>query len=106
MQNATQRGGVDKSRAQMMPLLDLVLHQQNPRAPDRDLAIDQSKLHFKWVLGSGAFGEVWFGTWTAHDGRVHNVAIKVLIATTYGSRAGRDRVRSAFGLHVFSTSFG
>jgi hypothetical protein len=75
-----------------MSLLDLVRHQKHPRDPDRDLAIDQSKLTFKWVLGSGAFGEVWFGTWEALDGTVHKVAIKVLMSTAYGGITGRDRV--------------
>jgi hypothetical protein len=91
LQNATRRSGVDQQRAQVMPLLDLV-RLQHPKAPDCDLAIDQSKLTRKWVLGAGAFGEVWFGTWEAHDGTIHKVAIKVLMSTAYGGIAGRDRV--------------
>jgi hypothetical protein len=84
--------GIQESRAQKMPVLQLARHQ-NPRAPDTDLSIDQSKLRFKWVLGSGAFGEVWFGTWQANDGQVHKVAIKVLMTTAYGGIVGKNRVR-------------
>jgi hypothetical protein len=63
--------------------------------PDRDMCIDPSKLTYISLLGRGAFGEVHYGTWEAPDGQVHDVAIKVLLATRYGSLQECEKVRAA-----------
>jgi serine/threonine protein kinase len=85
---------LQEARAQQMDALQLVRLQHHLRAPDMDLAIDQSKLTLKWILGAGAHGEVWFGTWEGHDGALHKVAIKVLLTgvASHGSSAVRRPV--------------
>lgn len=68
-----------------------------PRGPglvDQDAAIDPSKLVYDSLLGRGAFGEVHYGRWEAPDGTIHEVAIKVLLATRYGSLKEHEQVRN------------
>lgn len=63
-----------------------------PGLVDEDAAIDPSKLVYDSLLGRGAFGEVHYGRWEAPDGIVHEVAIKVLLATRYGSLREHEQV--------------
>lgn len=63
-----------------------------PGLVDEDAAIDPSKLVYDSLLGRGAFGEVHYGRWEAPDGTIHEVAIKVLLATRYGSLREHDQV--------------
>lgn len=65
-----------------------------PGPPDKDMCIEPSKLTYISLLGRGAFGEVHYGTWEAPDGQVHDVAIKVLLATRYGNLEECEKVRS------------
>lgn len=63
-----------------------------PGLVDEDAAIDPSKLVYDSLLGRGAFGEVHYGRWEAPDGTIHEVAIKVLLATRYGSLREHEQV--------------
>lgn len=74
---------------------EVALPPRMPPQPDRDMSIDPKKLNCISLLGRGAFGEVHYGTWEAPDGQVHDVAIKVLLATRYGSLQECDKVSSA-----------
>lgn len=73
---------------------EVALPPSMPPQPDRDMCIDPKKLNYISLLGRGAFGEVHYGAWEAPDGQVHDVAIKVLLATRYGSLQECDKVRS------------
>eukprot|EP00892_Ulva_mutabilis_P007267 jgi/Ulvmu1/4912/UM201_0004.1 len=67
-----------------------------PGLVDEDAAIDPSKLVYDSLLGRGAFGEVHYGRWEAPDGIIHEVAIKVLLATRYGSLREHEQDRAKF----------
>lgn len=74
---------------------DVSLAPRMPSPSDRDMCIEPTKLTYISLLGRGAFGEVHYGTWEAPDGQVHDVAIKVLLATRYGSLQECDKVSPA-----------
>lgn len=73
-----------------------------PGLVDEDAAIDPSKLVYDSLLGRGAFGEVHYGRWEAPDGTMHEVAIKVLLATRYGSLREHEQVCLQYVLSVIS----
>lgn len=74
------------------PALQTPAPRVGPGLVDEDAAIDPSKLVYESLLGRGAFGEVHYGSWAAPDGIIHEVAIKVLLATRYGSLKEHEQV--------------
>lgn len=85
----------DQAGSANVPRSEVAIPRSMPGPPDRDMSIDPGKLSYISLLGRGAFGEVHYGTWEAPDGQVHDVAIKVLLATRYGSLQECDKVSCA-----------